>query len=105
MARVPVYISFDYDHDDDLKVMLAGQAKHEDSAFEIIDHSIKEASADWKEKARTRIRRSQRVIVICGEHTHTATGINVEINIANEEGKHPEKHLPETRGDQQWPQR
>jgi hypothetical protein len=103
MARVPVYLGFDYDHDDDLKVTLAGQAKHEDSPFEIIDHSIKDASADWKEKERTRIRRSQRVIVICGEHT--ATGINVEMNIANDEGKHPEKHLPETRGDQQWPQR
>jgi ribosomal protein L36 len=84
--------------------MLAGQAKHEDSPFEIMDHSIKEASADWKEKARTRIRRRQRVIVICGEPTDTATGINVEINIANDEGMHPEKHLPETRGDQQWPQ-
>jgi hypothetical protein len=48
MAKVPVYISFDYDHDDDLKVMLAGQAKLEDSPFEIIDHSIKEASAAWK---------------------------------------------------------
>jgi hypothetical protein len=88
-----------------LKVTLAGQAKNEDSPFEIIDHSIKEASADRKEKERTRTRRSQRVIVICGEPTDTATGINIEINIANEEGKHPEKHLPETRGDQQWPQR
>ncbi len=87
MAKVPVYISFDYDHDADLKVMLAGQAKNEDSPFEIVDHSIKEASADWKEKARTRIRRSEQVIVICGEFTHTATGINVEIKIANEEGK------------------
>ena len=85
MAKVPVYISFDYDHDDDLKVMLAGQAKHEDSPFDIIDHSIKEASPDWKEKARTRIKRSQQVIVICGERTDTATGVSVEIDLANEE--------------------
>jgi hypothetical protein len=49
MAKVPVYISFDYDHDDDLKVLLAGQAKNEDSPFEVIDHSVKEAPADWKE--------------------------------------------------------
>ena len=103
MARVPVYLGFNYDHDDDLKVAQAGQAKHEDSPFEIIDHSIKELSADWKAKERTRTRRSQRVIVICGEHT--ATGINVKINIANEDGKYLEKHLPVTRGDQQWPQR
>jgi hypothetical protein len=105
MARVPFYIGSDYDYDDDLKVTLAGQAKREDSPSEIIDHSIKEVSADWKEKERTRIRCSQRVIVISGEPTDTATGINVEINLANELRKHPEKHHPETRGDQQWPQR
>lgn len=87
MAKVPVFISFDYDHDNDLKVLLAGQAKNEDSPFDIVDHSIKEATADWKEKARTRIKRSEQVIVICGGYTHTATGINVEISIANEEGK------------------
>jgi hypothetical protein len=87
MAKVPVFISFDYDHDNDLKVMLAGQAKHDDSPFEIVDHSIKEESADWKDKARTRIKRSQQVIVICGNYTDTAVGVNVEIKIANEEKK------------------
>ena len=87
MAKVPVYISFDYDHDDDLKVLLAGQAKHPDSPFEIIDHSIKEPSAGWKENARAQIKRSDQVIVICGEYTDTATGVSVEINLANEEGK------------------
>jgi len=85
MAKVPVFISFDYDHDSALKVLLAGQAKHQDSPFEIVDHSIKDPSADWKDKARTRIRRSAQVIVICGEYTDTATGVNVEIRIANEE--------------------
>ena len=87
MAKVPVFISFDYDHDNDLKVMLAGQAKLDDSPFEIVDHSIKEESADWKDKARTRIKRSQQVIVICGNYTDTAVGVNVEIEIANEEKK------------------
>lgn len=87
MAKVPVFISFDYDHDNDLKVMLAGQAKLEDSPFEIVDHSIKVESVDWKEKARARIKRSDQVIVICGNHTGTATGVNVEMNIAKEEKK------------------
>jgi len=49
MPRVPVYIGFDDDHDDDLKVTLAGDGKHKDSPLEIIDHSIKEPSADRKE--------------------------------------------------------
>jgi len=87
MAKVPVFISFDYDHDNDLKVMLAGQAKLEDSPFEIVDHSIKVESVDWKEKARVRIKRSDQVIVICGNHSDTATGVNVEMNIAKEEKK------------------
>jgi len=82
--RVRVYISFDYDHDSDLKILLAGQSENEDSPFSIADWSIKEASADWKEKARARIKQVAQVIVICGSHTETATGINAEINIARD---------------------
>jgi hypothetical protein len=87
MANVPVFISFDYDHDDDLKMLLCGQAKHEDSPFFIKDMSIKEASTDWKEKARARIKQVDQVIVLCGKHTHSATGVNAEINIARDEKK------------------
>lgn len=82
--QVPVFISFDYDHDDDLKTLLVGQAKNEDSPFSISDWSIKEASSDWKEKARTRIKRVDQVIVICGKNTDTATGIDAEMTIARE---------------------
>ena len=85
--NVPVFISFDYDHDDDLKALLVGQAKNDDSPFYIEDWSIKEASSDWKEKARSRIKRVDQVIVICGKHTDTATGINAEIRIARDEEK------------------
>jgi hypothetical protein len=80
------FISFDYDHDLDLKNLLVGQAKNEDSPFSIQDFSIKEAIAkDWKDKARTRIRGCDVVIVICGEHTNTATGVSAELQIAQEE--------------------
>ena len=85
--NVPVYISFDYDHDADLKTMLVGQAKKEDSPFSIADWSIKEPSSDWKDKARERIKRVKQVIVLCGDYTETATGINAEIAIAREEKK------------------
>jgi MTH538 TIR-like domain (DUF1863) len=84
-TKIPVFISYDYDHDATLKEFLVEQAKNEDSPFFIEDHSIKEASADWKEKARTRIKRADQVIVICGKNTDTATGVNAEINIAREE--------------------
>ena len=85
MAKVPVFISFDYDHDAVLKEFVVGQAMLPGSPFQIIDHSIKEASPDWKEKARLRIRRAHQMIVLCGHHTDTATGVNVEIALAREE--------------------
>ena len=53
--KVRVFISFDYDHDVDLKNLLVGQAKNEDSPFEITDMSVKEELiGDWKEKVRQR---------------------------------------------------
>jgi hypothetical protein len=55
--------------------------------FFIEDWSIKEPSSDWKDKARTRIKRADQVIVICGEHAETAIGINAEIAIAREVDK------------------
>jgi hypothetical protein len=86
MAKTRAYISFDYDHDDDLKNLLVGQAKNPDSPFEIADWSIKEAiTGDWKKKARQRICAVDVVAVICGKHTNTATGVDAEVTIAQEE--------------------
>jgi len=80
------FISFDYDHDLELKNLLVGQAKNPDSPFNIADFSIKEPiSTNWKAKARTRIKGCDVVIVICGEYTHTATGVSAELEITQEE--------------------
>ena len=63
-----------------------GQAKHEDSPFEIADWSIKEPlTGDWKKKARERIRGVDVVAVICGHYTHSARGVAAEVEIAQEE--------------------
>jgi len=45
MAPVPIFISFDYDHDLDCKNLLVGQAKNPDSPFQIADWSVKDSSA------------------------------------------------------------
>jgi integrase len=45
MALTSTFISFDYDHDEDLKTLLVGQAKNPDSPFWIADQSIKELNA------------------------------------------------------------
>ena len=86
MAKKRVFTSFDFDNDEDLRNLLVGQAKNEDSPFELSDWSVREAmTGDWKEKVRTRIRSCDLVIVICGEYTDTATGVNVELKITQEE--------------------
>ncbi len=82
---VRVFISFDYDHDDELRRMLLGQAKSHDTPFAFEDWSIKHDTTGWKEDARRRIRRSDLVIVLCGLHTHQAVGVTEEIEIAREE--------------------
>lgn len=86
MAKKRVFTSFDYDHDEDLKNLLVGQAKNSDSPFEMADWSVKEAmTGDWKKKVRERIKRVDQMIVLCGEHTNTATGVSVEVEIAQDE--------------------
>jgi hypothetical protein len=88
MAKIKVFISFDFDNDSGLKAMLVGQSKLEDTPFEIIDYSVKqELSGDWKEKVRTRIKKAEQVIILCGEHTDTASGVNAEVKITQEEKK------------------
>ena len=87
MSKKRTFISFDYDNDSDLKTLLVGQAKNEDSPFEITDMSIKEAiDTNWKANARTRIKGCDVVAVICGKHTNEATGVSAEVSIAQEEG-------------------
>ena len=48
------------------------------SKFAIL--SVKEPfRTDWKERVREKIRKVDQVIVICGEHTDTASAVNAEI--------------------------
>ena len=85
MAAKRVFISFDYDHDKDLRNLLRGQARNPDSPFSIQDWSVKEPfPRDWKAKVRSRIRQTDITVVICGEHTHTATGVAAELEITRE---------------------
>lgn len=88
MAIKRVFTSFDFDHDQDLRNLFIGQSKKSDSPFQMGDWSVKEPmTGNWKEKVRTRIKSIDLVCVICGEYTHTATGVSVELTIAQEENK------------------
>lgn len=87
MAKKRMFISFDADHDEFLRIALAGQAKHDDSPFDFADHSNKDRLAgDWKAKTRTKIKGCDLVAIVCGENTHTASGVSEELKMAQEEG-------------------
>lgn len=79
-----VFVSFDFDNDSVLKDFLVGQSKNPDSPFEIEDWSLKEAAPerDWEAKARSRIQRSDTVVVMVGPNTYRARGVLREVRIA-----------------------
>ena len=87
-AQKRVFISFDYDNDEQVKILLAGQAKNPDSPFEFKDNSVKEhLTGEWKQKVRQRMANIDVVVVLCGTTTHTARGVAEELIIAKELNK------------------
>ena len=91
MARKRVFISFDFDHDKDIRGSFVSQAKDQDSPCHIKDGSLKEPVNEkwkkWKKEARELICKADLIIVICGEHTHDAAGVTAEVTIAQKEKK------------------
>ena len=87
MAMKRAFISFDFDHDEELRNALVGQAKNPDSPFQIADWSVRERfEGNWNAQVRDRIRRTDLTIVICGEQTHHAKGVSAELTITQQEG-------------------
>jgi len=88
VSRRSAFISFDYDHDNDIRGSLVAQAEDAESPFSIADLSVRHRiDENWRREVRDRIRGADIVIVICGEHTHDAPGVTAELTIAREEGK------------------
>ncbi len=87
-SPVRAFISFDFENDAGIRDLLVGQSKNPDSPFEIHDWSVREPFTDnWKEKVRARIRQTDVVIVLCGEHTKAAKGVDAELQMAQDERK------------------
>lgn len=67
---------------------LKGQSLNTKSPFEYVDMSVKEAyDSDWKERVRTRIRRSDGIIALVSKNSLTSSGQKWEIACAREEKK------------------
>jgi hypothetical protein len=91
MNKVRVFMSFDLDHDQDLHDLLLEQCSRGDSGFEIAARSEEWMTANpWDGFVRRRFLRildADVVIVICGEHTETSSGVSAELQIAQDEQK------------------
>lgn len=89
MARVNVFVSFDFDNDKTLKEFIIGQAKLEDSPFFVNDHSLKEEKPqdEWEKAAEKKIKGCDIVLVMVGPKTHSAPGVKKEVAMAKKHNK------------------
>lgn len=85
--RKIVFIAFAKE-DEDTRNLFTGQRVHPKTPFEFTDMSVKEPyDSGWKERVRTRIRRSDGVIALLSSDTPKAEGELWEIECAVEEQK------------------
>jgi hypothetical protein len=82
-----VFVAFPIE-DERQRDFLKGQSLNTNSPFEYVDMSVKEAyRSEWKERVRTRIRRSDGVIALVSKNSLTSSGQKWEIACAREERK------------------
>lgn len=68
--------------------LLKGQSLHPRKPYEFIDMSVKEPyDTEWKARVRTRIKRSDGVIILVSKNSLKSSGQKWEIQCAKEEGK------------------
>ncbi|MEN5041947.1 TIR domain-containing protein [Stenotrophomonas sp. TWI1149] len=86
MTNKVVFVAFAIE-DVAIRDMLKGQSLNTKTPFEYIDMSVKEAyDEEWKKKVRTRIRRSDGVLVVVSKNSLKSSGQKWEIACAKEEG-------------------
>src|SRR5690606_16675408 len=82
-----IFIAFAIE-DERQRDFLKGQSLLTKSPFEYVDMSVKEPyDKDWKERVRTRIKRSDGVIALVSKNSLKSSGQKWEIACAREEGK------------------
>lgn len=82
-----VFIAFAIE-DERQRDFLKGQSLHPRAPYEFVDMSVKEPyDSAWKDRVRTRIRRSDGVIALVSKNSLTSSGQKWEIACAKEEKK------------------
>jgi hypothetical protein len=82
-----VFVAFAIE-DERQRDFLKGQSLLTSCPFEYVDMSVKDAyTEDWKDRVRTRIRRSDGVIALVSKNSLSSSGQKWEIECAKEEKK------------------
>jgi hypothetical protein len=82
-----VFVAFAIE-DESQRNLLKGQALNTDCPFEYVDMSVKEPyDNNWKERVKTRIRRSDGVIALVSKSSLKSSGQKWEIQCAKDEKK------------------
>lgn len=82
-----IFVAFAIE-DESIRNMIKGQSLKTDTPFEYVDMSVKEAyKEEWKKKVRTRILKSDGVLVIVSKNSLNSSGQKWEIVCAKEEKK------------------
>ena len=82
-----IFVAFAIE-DESIRDMIKGQSLLSNSPFEYVDMSVKNAyDEEWKKKVRTRILRSDGVLVIVSKNSLSSSGQKWEIQCAKEEKK------------------
>ena len=83
MASLNIFVSFEFEKDQDLKNNFYRQAQDE-THHRVHNCSLNESYPDqgWKKKAKDAIASCDAVVVLLGPNTHNAPGVIVETDIA-----------------------
>jgi hypothetical protein len=83
--RKTIFVAFTME-DVRCRDLLKGQSLYTNSPFEYVDMSVKEPyDTGWKDRVRTRIRRSDGVIALVSKNSLASSGQKWEIECAKEE--------------------
>ena len=83
MARLNIFVSFEFEKDNNLKNSFYFQARQQ-SQHRVRNCSLNKEYPDeaWKKKARQAIQVCDVVLILVGQDTHNAPGVLVETDIA-----------------------
>ncbi len=90
MAKKKIFVSFDFDHDKALKNEIVAKSQNPEAPFKVSNWSMKPDDNDpkWNKEAKFRISRCDIMLVLAGENTHQAKGVQKEVQIARDAKMH-----------------